>query len=346
MHAGDGQLDLTPQEKGGRARKEALTAEQRSEIARKAAEARWSIPCATHEGELHIGGMELACAVLEDGTRVLSERGTMKALGLSRGGYGLRSASTTEGGGRLPLFLAAKNLRPFIDNELQVVLSEPLLYRPLRTGKAAHGLRAELIPKVCEVWLRARDAGALAKRQLATAAKADALVRALARVGIVALVDEATGYQDVRDRLALQALLDRYLQAEFASWAKRFPDAFYQEIFRLRGWDWNGMKVQRPPLVGLLTNDVVYSRLAPGILRELQERNPKNEKGRRRSRHHQWLTEDVGHPALAQHLHAVVALMRASENWEGFKRMLNKALPKKTRLDDLPLFADLSGEDD
>jgi hypothetical protein len=43
----------------------------------------------------------------------------------------------------------------------------------------------------------------------------------------------------------------------------------------------------------------------------------------------QLLTEEVGHPALAQHLHAVTALMTAARNWDDFKRMINVALPKK-----------------
>jgi hypothetical protein len=73
----------------------------------------------------------------------------------------------------------------------------------------------------------------------------------------------------IRDRLALQAILERFLATEFAAWAKRFPDEFYQQIFRLRGWNWRGMKVNRPQVVANHTKDLVYSRLAPGILREL-----------------------------------------------------------------------------
>jgi hypothetical protein len=81
--------------------------------------------------------------------------------------------------------------------------------------------------------------------------------------------------------------------------------------------------------VGKLTNDVVYERLAPALLDELQNRNPKDERGRRKTTHHQWLTEDVGHPALAQHLHAVIGLMRASGNWKQFHDLLDKAFPKR-----------------
>jgi hypothetical protein len=119
------------------------------------------------------------------------------------------------------------------------------------------------------------------------------------------------------------------LLKELAAWAKRFPDDFYKEIFRLRGWQWNKLSVKRPILVGKLTNDIVYQRLAPGVLTELETKNPKDEKGRRKATHHQWLTEDVGHPALAQHLHAIIGLMRASTSWTQFHDMLDKAFPKR-----------------
>ena len=71
------------------------------------------------------------------------------------------------------------------------------------------------------------------------------LAPALARVGIIALIDEATGYQEIRDRQALQQILDKYLLKEYAAWAKRFPDEFYKQIFKLRGWEWRGKLEKR-----------------------------------------------------------------------------------------------------
>jgi hypothetical protein len=180
--------------------------------------------------------------------------------------------------------------------------------------------------------LEAADAGVLKRNQEHIYEKCKLLVRALAVVGITALVDEATGYQEVRDRFALQAILDQFLRKEFAAWAKRFPDEFYQHIFRLRGWEWKGMKINRPQIVANYTKDIVYERLAPGILRELEVRNPIiDDKGHRKAKHHSWLTEDIGVPALAQHLHAVMALMRVcrDEDWATFKKMLDHAFPKR-----------------
>jgi hypothetical protein len=79
--------------------------------------------------------------------------------------------------------------------------------------------------------------------------------------------------------------------------------------------------------------------LAPQILDELEKRNP-IEGGRRKGAHHQLLTEDVGHPALAQHIHAVVTLMRVSKTWSQFKLMLDVAHPKRGDTLQLPLMSE------
>ena len=161
------------------------------------------------------------------------------------------------------------------------------------------------------------------------------LVKGFAIIGIIALIDEATGYQEIRDRKALQEILDKYLRKEYAAWAKRFPDDFYQQIFRLRGWQWRGMKPNRPGAVANYTKDLVYARLAPGVLAELERLNP-IDSGRRGAKHHQWLTSDVGHPALQAHLYGIIAIMRGSTTWEHAKRMVQRAYPKVNTTLELP----------
>jgi hypothetical protein len=273
---------------------------------------------ATHQGKLNIGTKEIDCAVLADGTRVILSRGFLNALGRPwKGSY-----QRTE----LPNFIDGRNLIPFISEELRGVLN-PILYKDIR-GRILKGYKAQLLPMVCDVYLRAREEDALVKLQEPIAKQAEIIMRALAHIGIIALVDEVTGYQEIRDKLALQKILDKYLRKEFAQWAKRFPDEFYQLMFDLKGWEWRGMKVNRPSVVGKYTNDIIYARLAPGVLDELKKRNPPNESGRRKSKHHQWLTEDIGHPALQQHLYTIIAFMKASSTWGGFQRMVERAFPK------------------
>lgn len=272
--------------------------------------------------------MELDVAVLEDGSRIISETKFMEAMGMYRSGA--LSVRRKDASAPIPLFLAHKNLKPFAEKHLGGVHFELKAYRTERGG-LGRGIPAELLPKVCEVWMDAKRAGVLGRRQNITADKAEMLFRGFAHVGIIALIDEATGYQEVRDREALQAILDAYLRKELAAWAKRFPDEFYEQMFRLRGWKWKGMKVNRPQIVGHYTNDLVYERLAPGILAELQSRNPKDNRGRRSAKHqhHMWLTDDVGHPALAQHLYALIGLMRAARSWRDFYQLVQRAFPKK-----------------
>jgi hypothetical protein len=243
----------------------------------------------------------------------------------------------------LPFFLLADALKPYISEELRMSTT-PIFFKT-KEGKKGVGYDAELLPQVCEVYLKFRDDLLARKEEIPKQYKhiiraCDILMRGLARVGIVALVDEATGYQYVRDREALQAYLDRFIGKELAAWAKRFPDEYYIEIYRLRNWEWKGMSVNRPQIVAGYTKDFVYSRLAPGILHELESKNPVDDKGKRKAKHHQWLTEDVGHPALAQHLYAVITLMRAADSWSAFKDSLDRALPKKGDTLKLPFMAD------
>ena len=278
---------------------------------------------AAYTGILKIGDLDLPCAVLDDGTRIFSHRGIMSALGRPRQG-GRRIG----GHANLPEFVSARNLEYFIPNTLSVSLSSPIEYIPEHGGRSALGVKADLLGDICKVWRDALQEGALLPSQVHIGMRAQILLDGFIGVAISALVDEATGYQDVRSRHALEEILERYISKELLGWTKTFPDTFYREIFRLRGWPYNPSSVARTPYVGKLTNDVIYSRLAPGVLDELRRQTPKDAKGRRKNRLHQRLTEDVGHPRLREHLEATTALMRASNEWTGFTRLLQRAYPK------------------
>jgi hypothetical protein len=208
-------------------------------------------------------------------------------------------------------------------------------------GGRAYGYKAEILPKVCEVYLKAREGGKLLKSQEKFARACEILTRGLAHVGIIALVDEATGYQDERARDALARILEAFIAKELRPWVRTFPAEFYKEMFRLRNIPYRE-DVKRPQYIGVLTNDLVYSRLAPGVLDELRRLTPRDEKGRLKTHLHRRLTDDIGNPKLLQHLSAVTALMKASDTWDGFKPMVDRALPKYKRYKSLPLFDGLA----
>ena len=327
----------------GKARANSLTSARRKEIAQLAAETRWSgdLPLADFEGTFNIGPTELSAAVLRNETRIITQATFLRALGRSRSPKaGTGVLSTVD---ELPFFLQADALKPFINNDL-TESTKPIFYRTKKGGKGV-GYDARSLKKVAEIYLQFRDAslrasGKVPARYEGMIAAADMLIRGLAEVGIVALVDEATGFQEVRQRYALQEILDAFLLKELAAWAKRFPDDFYKEIFRLRGWEWRGRKFNPPQAVAGYTTDFVYERLAPGIREELEHRMPKDDAGRKKGKLHQLFTEDIGHPALAQHLHAVTTLMKASKNWDQFKLMLDTALPRRGTTLQLPFVED------
>ncbi|MBS7810548.1 P63C domain-containing protein [Roseococcus pinisoli] len=322
-------IEGTKQSKGGKARAGSLTSEERSAVARAGATARWdalkSLPKATHgsaEHPLKIGDIEIPCYVLEDGRRVLSLGGIVKALGMSIGGAGAGE------GDRLHKFATGKTISQFVSSRLISRITEPVRFRVPSGGSVASGYEATILPELCEAVLSARQAGALLKQQLHIAEQCESLIRAFAKVGIVALVDEATGFQKDRDRDELHRLLSLYLAEERLAWAKRFPDEFYKQIYRLKSWKWPVGKA-KTPLLGHITNDIVYDRLPPGVIESLRELNPTQELTKRRKfKHHQFLSADVGQPDLRDHILQLIPIMKISRDWGSFKRHVDIAFPK------------------
>ena len=318
---------------GGRARAAKLSKEERRKIAQEAARARWdaekALPVATHGGDhpLTIGDVEIDCYVLDDRRRVISQRGMYRGLGVARGGA--RNESEAEViSAEIPRFAAGAWIRPHISDELAESLANPSLFK-LPSGARGYGYPATALQEFCDAVLAARLAGDAGPRQAAVVAKAELLLRGFARVGIVALVDEATGFQAERDRAELHRILEAYLTDERLAWAKRFPDEFYRQIYRLKGWAWPPVGGRRPGVLGHMTNDIVYDRLPPGLLDELRRRNPTDDTTkRRRFKHHQFLSEDFGQPDLQAHILQVVAAMKMSKTWEGFKRRFDEAFPR------------------
>ena len=270
---------------------------------------------------LVIGDIEIPCYVLEDETRVLSQRGLQSSVGLGTGG------GAQVGAPRLAGFIGYFNKNGIDIKDLMVRTQMPIEFQPPGGGRTAYGHPATLLVDLCNMVLEARKQGVLHPRQHHIADRCEMLIRGLATVGIIALVDEATGYQEIRARRALATILEKFIAKELQPWTKTFPFEFYQEIFRLKGW--NGpYGNKRSPLVGRYTNDLVYERIAPGILDELRNKNPRLPSGNRGTHHHRWFTPDLGHPKLKEHLASVMALMRASSNWDRFMANMNRAFPK------------------
>lgn len=317
------------QAKGGNARAKILPPSTRSAIARAGAQARWAkadpsrdnLPkaiCGSKERPLVIGEISIPAYVLEDERRVLTVSGMTEGLAMAKGG------SEVPGLNRFELFVARDRIKPFISDAVAQKVASPIVFMTT-SGTKAYGYEADLLVELCEAVLAAREAGVLQTQQQRIAQRCEILVRGLARVGIVALVDEATGYQRIRARDALSKILEAYISKELLPWTQRFPFEFYEEMYRLHGWTLDPSSKAKPGYVGKLTNALVYERLPEGVLQELQNQNPVNpDTGRRRFKHHQLLTEDIGNPHLEKHLAKVIALMQASDQWDDFKKMFRR----------------------
>lgn len=319
--------------RGGKARAERLSAARRREIGQAAAKARWSsgLPRATHGSDDHplrIGEIAIPCYVLDDERRVITQQGTIESLGMSRGG-----SSGKNTGSRLANFVSGQALKPYFTSDFDCGM-QPIKFQTT-AGSVAYGYPATVLADICEAILAARADGNLHHNQQHIAARAEVLMRGFARVGIVALVDEATGYQDCRAHDALAEILEAFIAKELRPWVQTFSPDFYKEMFRLRNIPYDG-SLKRPQYIGHLTNDVVYSRLAPGVLDELRRKNPANGRGRRKAKHHQWLTSNLGHPELRAHIKAVVTLMKIFRDWPSFYAAIEISLPKQTPM---PLLA-------
>lgn len=314
--------------KGGHARADKMTKQARSESARLAAMTRWNgpLPLATHSGEMMIDGISILCHNLDDGTRLISQSSLLGALG--RTGQPKTVHEVNNGGLQLPVVLQAKNLQPFVDESIEGVF-KPVYFKPKTGGTFSLGYKAEALAKICNVYLDAREARKLHRTQEAVAERCRILSRGFQEVGLAALVDEATGFQHERAKDALSKILEQYIAKEYQKWTSTFPEMFYKEIFRLRGWAWTEKSIsgKRPSVIGKYTDDIVYDRLAPSILEELRKKNPKDGSGRRKQKHFQWLSGEIGHPRLLAHLEGVTLLMRQSESWEQLKSKLDEFYP-------------------
>ncbi len=307
---------------------------------------------ATHAGDLRIGEHTvIPCAVLEDGIRVLTRTGVLRAIGRRGEAQGGRKyEGQYDEQLRIPVFLTAKNLIPFIDNDLLNNLT-PIMFKPAGAGRGAIGYKAELLPQICNVFLEAEDAGVLLVQQRHIAQQCRTLIRGLAVVGITALVDEATGYQEQRDREELQKILAAYIAPELMPYTERFPEEFWQNMFRLRGWQYRRLSSGKgspkgPRYAGKLTDELIYKKLPPGVREELRKKNPANEKSQRKHKLYRFLTEDVGDPHLTKQVAIVTTLMKVSSSWRTFKGLFERAFADPNAHAQGNLFPDLEEEDE
>ena len=308
-----------------------------SEIGKKGAAQRWGadLPLEAHPGVLQIGDMSLPCAVLSDETRVLTQTEFMRGMGMYYSGWVAKNRTEEDKAADVPHFFGFKSLKPFIDKHFGDLQSITVRYKSQR-GVIGIGIRAEIIPKICEVWMDADEAGVLGVRQKQVAAKARLLMRALAYKAIELMIDNATGFAAQREQQTIAKYIEQYVAKDMRQWVRTFPRSFFEMLCRLRGIPFPE-NMRLPQYIGHDVNFLVWDRLAPGVRDELRRRNP-SEGGRRKHKHFQFLTEHVGNPRLLHHLGLVEGIGSGFERGE-MEKFRHKIAERFERFDDLPVFA-------
>lgn len=283
-----------------------------------------SAPKPTHTGLMATG---VSCAILPDGRRVVSMQGAnglAETFGVS---IGSKMPRWVPGGepGQLPYVMQANELQPYLSQELREAIAEPIVYKNASGVGVSYGIDVTLLPEICEAWVEAeRDGSLRQKHHLNTAMKAQALYKALARVGAVALVDEATGFQKDRERDALAKLLEEFIAKEMRPWVSTYPADFFEELCRLRKVEFKA-NMRRPQYFGHLVNNITYDRMAPDLRAILKEERAKaNKQG---AKMHQFLSEGTGNTLLQKRFTGITTLMKACNEYEEFVSLLDKVHP-------------------
>jgi hypothetical protein len=307
--------------KGGRARARSLSPAERSEIARRAVQARWAksgkvvtapsrggagdqVPRSVFRGPLTIGGVEFEGHVLSDGRRVLGEEGVALAFA----------------GGADPSDLA-RVLRKRPDHERRPADLPMVRFRPTRGSGTERGYEGATLVAVADLFLSARAAGPMKKQPARAAAVSESIVRAAATVGITGLVDQATGYAKVRAKQSAQWAVQASIAENIGGWASRFPQDFWVELARLDGMT---SGAQAPLGWARYVMLFVYDAIDPDVGRELR-RSP-DDPGFRPTVH-QWL-EDVGRQRIDRRMASVVSAMRECPDLDAFRAEFAKVLQK------------------
>lgn len=322
---------------GAIARAKSLTSEERVAIARKAALVRHgkALPKAIAEGVLQFGDLKLTCAVLDDenNTRVLTQEGFLLAIGRAGKAKGGEGASID---GK-PAFLRAKNLEPFISNEL-IESTTPIEFIPEKgpgyQGRA-FGYRGSLLPSICWVYQEAMLAGKLLPNQQHIGDACKFLLKSLTNYAIEDLIDRATGFDDLRKKKAILKIIEQFVRKDALPWVRMFDVEFYRQIYKLNNWPFDPENTARPGIIGRWTNDI-YDRLAPGVRPALHSRVKRNANGRPTQKLTQYLTPEEGKPRLRELLEGVKALMRVSKDWQDFTVKLDAVYPSFNKTLNLP----------
>ncbi|HVX28378.1 MAG TPA: P63C domain-containing protein [Parafilimonas sp.] len=179
---------------------------------------------------------------------------------------------------------------------------------------------------ICRVYWEASKAGVLTKTQLPVAEKCEILTQAFSIVGITALIYEQLGFEKFKHPEAFRMLVESYLSEEVRRWSKEFPDELFWQMDRIYG-NQKTTSQNRPLYYAKFIRKYVYEPILHGqVLKQLDVKNPKNEKGIRKHRHHSLSSEEIGLPAIRSQIWQVVAALKISADKRRFETNFSRMM--------------------
>ena len=269
-----------------------------------------NLPRSVAHGPVRLGGVTIYGHVLDDGRRVFSARDLVAALS---GALGPKNAHFERSVAALQNVSGELNLGPRIEFSIP-------------GSPNGFGYPVEVFTAVCRAYVRADRAGTLHHKQKPVADRAWAVLDALGDIGIIALVDEATGFQKQRAKTALQDALALLLRESAGPYQVLFSEEFFAEVARLYRITLRG-KNKRPRFFGWFIKHYFYEWLSPAMYAELCSRLPANDNGQRPGLMHPHLT-DGAREIFGRHQDTVVALMRTSGTPREFDERFGVACKK------------------
>ena len=326
--------------KGGAARMQKLSRAERQALASSGAKARWQrvknksvkmeagiessrateLPEAQYPGVLNFGGTEIPVYVLSNGQRVIARVAATEYL------------SDIKRGGDLESYIRVASLQPFLN--LDAVLARMVTFKLKDVEmlpQEVKGLPSDVFIEICQAYVRGLEASkeensavTFTVKQEQIAIRAGMFLAACAKVGLDALIDEATGYQSVRQEDALRIKLRLYLEEEMRKWEKTFPDQLWEQFGRLTNW--KGRLHQRPKYWGNLVMDLIYQYLDPDVAEWLRKNAPNPMKGQN---YHQWLSGQYGLKRLIEHIWKVIGIANTCQDIEELRYKMAEIFGKK-----------------
>lgn len=265
----------------------------------------------THYGTIHFGAdVECEAIVLADGRRGFNRRQLVAIAGFTGNVTGSRF-------GHFLAEISPNALKIYEDTSSKVSMPN---------GATANFISCDVVPEFASGVIHQALDGTLHPQRRMLIAPCLKIQDSLARVGIVALIDEATGYQYHRAPDALQDLFARLIRNTAADWERRFHPDYYQAIYKLFGWQYDQTVSQRPHIIGKITLQWVYEPVfPPEILVAIKERQSSEKM-------HQWLTDEGGLKLMEKQRDAVMMIARSSADHQDFEARCSVAFFRRGQM--------------